>query len=407
MKISLFILCLCTFIRETALGAQPESKPVLGILQHRPEHLKQNYQAGARMVVIELGWNRAEPETGQFNRAYFEQIRASMRLCKAEGYLLSLDFGFQYPPDWIFNLPHSRFVNQYGETFTSETLGEDIPNAVFNQTIREYQERYIQQVFKELGSDFRLIRLGWMKYGELAYPIHTYQEKQNCYWGFDAIAIGKAPRRPPGIPLSPAGDWKPGDPSPDHREAEKFIEWYLNALRDYQNWQIKTVRPYTSAPLAVLYPSWGLRPGDIAKAIEKDLDGSTPRESTGELQRGLDFQRLVAGIQDPNVIVYCTWLDSSPDFSRDDQPHPAHWSPAHYLAHLAATHPPRLPAWAENTGGGPPEIFDLCLQRIRQYGYAGFLWAFEHDLYDGIPPEIQDFKTFAERLQQPCERKPL
>lgn len=403
MKHRFFILLTPLLIGPVFAVAEDQTatSPILGILQQTPEHLKQNREAGAEMLVVELGWNRAEPKPDSFDADYFQEIRERMVQYRKHGFLLVLDFGFQYPPDWIFDLPHSRYVNQYGESFRSEETGVEIPNAVFNQAVRDQQKQYAERVFQELGTDFHLIRLGWTKYGEIAYPTHTFQGKENCYWGFDEVATGKAPGRPPGVPPSPAGDWKPGESSPEHRNAEKFINWYLNALLDYQNWQIQTVRSCTQTPLAVLYPSWGLRPGDAAKAVEKDLNGSTPRESTGELQRGLDFQRLVSGIRDDNVIVYCTWLDSNPEYSQDDASDPAGWSPARYLAELAATHRLRLQIWGENTGGGGPEILQRCADRIRKYGYRGFLWAFERDLYDGKPPEIGDFKAFSEGLQQP------
>ena len=379
--------------------AEEDQMPRLGILQHTTEHLQENRDAGAQVVVISLAWDRAEPAMGQFSDAYFEQVRTSIAACRKLGYAIAVDPGFQYPPAWIFDLPHSRFVNQYGHAFSSTEIAEQIPNAVFNQAIRDRQENVLRRMFKEIGPELAQVRLGWMKFGELAYPLHTFEGEKNCYWGFDEIAQGRASGLPPGLEPCPTGDWRPGQPSPKHARARAFLHWYLGALQNYHDWQIVTARKYTAAPLAMLYPSWGTRPGHEVAAIDHDLDGTTSPEINGEVQRGLDFARLVGGIQDAQVIVYCTWLDTSPAFSQDDNPDRSRWSPAHYLSTLAAEHHPALHAWAENTGGGNAEVMSLCLERILKYGYRGFIWAFERDLYDGRPPEISDFAEFSRHLR--------
>ncbi len=369
-----------------------------GILQHTSHNLKSNREAGAQVAVVEIGWDRAEPTNGQFSETYFGEVRERLQACRALGYEVVIDVGFQYPPVWIFDVPHSRFVDQHGNSFTSATIGENIPNAVFNQAVRDHQEAYLRHVFREIGTDLLFVRLGWMKYGEIAYPVHRYEGNSNCYWGYDAIAQGEASGLPSGIAVCPVPGWRPGQASPDHRDARVFLEWYHGALQNYHDWQLATARKYTDVPLAMLYPSWGTRPGAGEIAVQHDLDGSTSPEINGEIQRGLDFERLISGIRDPNVIAYCTWLDSNPNFSQDDDPDRTKWSPSRYLAALAAEHDPALPAWAENTGAGDMKVLALCADRIKAYGYAGFFWAFEGDLYDGVPPEISDFATFLRGL---------
>ena len=361
-----------------------------GVLQHSREHLDANRRAGADIVVIDLAWDRAEPKAGEFSDAYLGEIRRQIATCRKLGYGIALDLGFQYPPAWAFDLPGGRYINQFGEAFASKAVGEEVPNAVFSQAVRDAQEAYLKRVFERLGKDFAFVRLGWMKYGELAYPAAKAGGRTNCYWAYDDLAQGKADGRPAGVPTCPVPGWRPGEASPGHAKAKAFLDWYLSALRDYHDWQIHTTRKYTPAPLAMLYPSWGMRPASAGKAIAADLDGSTPAERTGEVQRGLDFRGLVAGIRDPRVYVYCTWLDSSPSFGRDDEADRERWSPAHYLAVLAAEHRPALQAWGENTGGGDAATVALCFERIRAYGYRGLLWAFERDLYDGTAPEMRD-----------------
>jgi len=385
------------------LGQEAGNFQFAGILQNTKQHLTSNREAGVQVAIVEIGWNRAEPAQGQFSETYFNEVREKLQEYRALGYKIVIDFGFQYPPDWIFDLPHSRYVDQHGNHFKSATIGENIPNAVFNQAIRDHQEAYLRQVFREIDDDFLFVRLGWMKYGEIAFPVHRYEDNANCYWGYDALAQGEVRGLPPGIERCPVPGWRPGQTSPDHRDALVFLAWYHGALQNYHDWQLATARKYTDVPLAMLYPSWGTRPGSVNNAVQHDLDGSTSPEINGEIQRGLDFERFISGIRDTNVIVYCTWLDSNPTFSRDDGLDRTAWSPSHYLAVLSAEHDPSLPVWAENTGGGDLKVLDLCAERIKAYGYAGFFWAFESDLYDGVPPEIGDYGVFLGGLRD--ERK--
>lgn len=381
---------------DDVAGTRP---PIVGILQDTEEHFRENLASGMQAIVLELGWDQAEPREGRFQSSYFAAKRARMEKYRSDGMLIALDLGFQYPPAWIFRLPHARYVNQYGDVFESTTIGENVPNAVFSQAVRDRQEDYLQHVFEQLGSDFLLVRLGWMKYGELAYPLHAFRDRRNCYWSYDDLAQGRAAGLAAGLTPCPVEDWRPGEPSPIHGRARAFIEWHLGALENYHDWQIRTARKYTNAPLAMLYPSWGMRPGVLEKAIQGDLGGRTSSEINGEIQRGLDFERLISGIRDPNLIVYCTWVDSSPAFSQDDLSDPAGWSPARYLSSLATEHQPTLALWAENTGGGDMATLGLTRQRLQQFGYQGFFWAFERDLYDGKPPEITHFGEFARTLR--------
>lgn len=140
----------------------------------------------------------------------------------------------------------------------------------------------------------------------------------------------------------------------------------------------------------MLYPSWGVLPGQLEAAIANDLVGSTPAERNGEISRGFDFARFIGGIRDPQVWVHCTWLDSNPEWSDDASADPARWSPVKYLASLARRHRPALTVSAENTGGGGEAALRLSARRIRQLDIPAMFWAFGPDLFDGRPPELAD-----------------
>ena len=246
----------CALLAESELDAVLR----LGILQNSPEHISDYRAAGVNVAIVELGWNRSEPRAGHFDDAYFREMAARIGAWRDAGFGVALDLGFQYPPEWIFGITHSRFVNQYGDAFESSRIGEEIPNAVFNRAVRDRQEAYLREVFTRLGSDFALVRLGWMKFGEIAYPVHEFRGRENCYWAFDDNARGIADGLPDGIEPCPVPGWMPGTAGESEARARRFLGWYLGALENYQDWQIRTVRTYTKAPLAVLYPSWGTRP---------------------------------------------------------------------------------------------------------------------------------------------------
>lgn len=350
----------------------------LGVLQHDDARTAEIRAAGIDYTVLELGWNRFEPKPGEYNAAYIAETRAKLEARRAAGFRLCLDLGIQYPPMWALELPNGKYVNQYGDAFVDNRPGHLAANAVFSRPVRDAVERYVRKVRDTFGDDFVLVRLGWGHYGELNFPVHTFTGKTNCYWAFDAAAQAACP-----VP-----GWRPGDASPNN-EAATFIAWYFDALKIYHDWQIALTRElYPGARLGMMYPSWGVRPGSTALAIKTNLDGSTPQETTGEISRGFDFARFIGGITDTNVVVYCTWIDSSPAFSDEASENPRRWSPPHWLSHLAKTHSPPLRVWGENTGGGGLDALRLTVERARTYDIDVVLWAFEPHLFSGAEPTL-------------------
>jgi len=353
--------------------------PVFGVLEGSPTRAATTAAAGVHLTVFGLAWARYEPEPGSFSEDYAEAARHDLAAFRGAGQEVVLDLGFQYVPRWVFTLPNSQFADQYGDAFVPGEPGDAGANAVFNAKIRDLQFQYLAHVFQDLGTDFFAVRLGWGHYGELCYPFHKYAGHLNCYWGFDPVAQGKAPGLPESLKPCPVPGWIPGTPSAGHADASRFVNWYLDALADYQNWQVHTVRQFYQGRLAILYASWGVRPGRLDQAIAGDLSGTTQEEITGEIPRGYDFARLVAGIDDPNVLVYSTWLDAN--FGDETSPDPAQWNPMRYLCTLAEAHQPQLDTWGENTGRNDLDAMERSFDRMRHYHMIGMVWAFEPDLY--------------------------
>ncbi|MEO5713043.1 MAG: hypothetical protein ABIT37_06105 [Luteolibacter sp.] len=362
----------------------------IGVLQATPEQAGTLGSAGVTLTVLSVSWDRFEPAAGTPDPTYIRRLRAGCDAFHRAGIKIVLDPGFQYPPAWLLELPDSRYQNQHGDTFIDPSPGKNIPNPVFNAAIRERQADYLRTLFRELGTDFHAVRLGGGWFNEINYPSATFHDHANCYWAFDALAQGARPGLPVGMTACPVPGWKPGDASPDHTSARRFLDWYLASLQNYHDWQITTVRRLYAGPLMMMYPSWGIRPGQIDSAIAGDLAGHTPPEKNGEIQRGFDFARFIGGIRDPKVGVHCTWLDSNPSWSDETSSDSSRWSPVHYLSSLARQHAPPLVVSAENTGGGGPEILRLCAERALAYEVKSVFWAFAPDLLDGRPPELKD-----------------
>lgn len=373
-----------------ALAPLLAARPVLGVLQPDPARAAELHAAGVTQVVLSVSWDRFEPAPGRTDPAYLDKLRTDLSAYRAAGLRIVLDLGVQYPPAWLLALPDARYLNQHGAAFIDPAPGMNVANSVFNSQIRAHQAAYLASLFRELGSDWAAVRLGGGWYGELNYPPAAFAGRANCYWAFDPLAQGQKPGLPDGLPPCPVPGWKPGEPSPDHTSARRFADWYLESLRHYHDWQIATARRHYSGPLHMLYPSWGLRPGQLEAAIANDLSGTTPPEKNGELQRGFDFARFIAGIRDPAVGVHCTWLDSNPDWSDDTSPDPVRWSPPKHLAHHARLHNPPLPVSAENTGGGGLPALALSARRIQELNITALYWAFAPSLFDGHPPELKD-----------------
>lgn len=386
-ELRLLALLACLFLHGLHAG------PVrLGVLQPAPAFAAQLAGAGVSSVVLGVSWDRFEPAPGRPDADYLRHLRADLAAYRGAGLQVVLDLGFQYPPAWLFDLPDSRYQNQHGAAYDNRSSGMNVANSVFNAAVRERQSAYVNRLFRELGGDWSAVRLGGGWYGELNYPPHQFAGRANCYWAFDALAQGLKPGLPAGLSPCPVPGWKPGAPSPDHASARRFANWYLDSLKDYHDWQIALARRHYAGPLMMLYPSWGLRPGQLEPAITGDLSGNTSPEKNGELQRGFDFARFIGGIRDPKVGVHCTWLDSNPAWSDETSSDEARWSPVHSLSALARRHNPPLAFSAENTGGGGIAAFNLCAARVNEFKIPQLFWAFAPDLFDGNPPELADLR---------------
>jgi hypothetical protein len=337
-----------------------------GVLQATAPRAAQERAAGVTVGELELNWSAYEPAPGQFDAGYAAQQKARFAALRAAGLAVVLDVGMQYPPAWAFGVDgNTRFVNQYGDVWHGG-LSEDVPNAVFDQAVRNAEAAYIQRVAADFGDGFWAIRAGGLLQDELRYPPATYNGHGNSYWAFDANAQAH----------SPVPGWRPGQPSP--AQASAFLTYYLDSLTGFQQWLTATYRAaFPSAWLQLLKPSWGLRPGDVQAAVSRDLDGSTNPAGWGTLAMGLDWQGQVAAITDPHVMLYSSWMERG-----DDGATPTTMAPAHYLATLGAARGLRTAGENADASDGA-SMMATIVQRAHAWGLAGLMWLDESSLFGG------------------------
>jgi hypothetical protein len=347
-----------------------------GVLQATPQSLADLESAGISTVSLQVGWNEAEPQPGQFRASYFTEMRQQIARIKSLGLDVVLDAGLEYPPQWVFSLDDStRFTNQYGDTWHG-SFGADVPDPVFDLTVRSAQANYIRALASSFDSkDIAAIRVGALYFNELHYPTASYAGHQNSYWAFSPAAIAK----------SPVPGYRPGQGNA--ADSSTFLNWYLTSLNDYGVWLANAFRSaFGSGPrLQILLPSWGIRPGEIQAAASGGLTGKSQGEAIGTINEGLDWSTLLSRLAPIGGIeAYTTWLDAA-----DRGTDVAHISPARYLSRLAA--PLLMPVGGENTGNGSPTDMARCIQAVKELGLAGMMWMDQAQLGVGANATLADY----------------
>ena len=335
-------------------------------------HLAAERRVGIVAKVIRLSWREFAPHAGIIDQTYVGYMRSQFDRLRAAGFEIILDPGIHDAPLWTHQHDgNTYYVDQYGDRYDGAgTIDSGDLNLIFNHTLRGLVTTYLHDIFVTFGTAFAGVRMGGGHWGELTYPFAAYNGHTNCYWAFDRLAQA----------ASPVPGWRPGQASPAG-EARRFLTWYLNELTAYELWQITTIRHDYAGPLMILYPSWGIRPGQEEEAIADNLAGTSPAEAGGDLSLGVDYARQIAAVADPRVVVYTTWLDAPDD--GDDSPNPQRWSPVKYLAHLAGAHHPSLSVFGENTGQGHEAALELAARQVQRYGLMGLAWYREDELFSG------------------------
>jgi hypothetical protein len=376
----LTVLLATTFVLTTSTGATAEaaSQPVFYGSVGVTETTSPNYlrSSGVDTAVIGILWSHAQPTpVANLDARYMAGIAEKIARFKAAGLQVTLDPGLQYAPEWALALPGGRFVNQYGDVFTADSAsGANAVNAVYNTPAQRVEATYISLLARALGKDaFSYVRAGGLLTGELRMPSSRYAGHSNSWWAFSAPAQASSPVR----------GYRPGLSTSSVSKDRAFLNYYLAGLVQYQNFLVTVLGTAFSGSVEVMYPSYGVRPGDVDAAVAHHLDGTSVR--TSELAQGLDFAAMITSLSQvasnstnrARVIAYSTWLDG-PQFDTTRQG----LSPVGYIASVAR--PLAIAVAGENTAGSAdsPDALVLCKHRAAQYGLVGLVW-FSRDLVGG------------------------
>jgi len=403
-------------VEVTQVGAanavvQPSNGYVFGVLNAHQEHARQDYAAGVRAVEMVVGWDWYEQQDSVFSDvntlgSYAYQMKQELQAFQAAGLKVILNLSLHYAPGWVFNYPNSHYVNQYG------TQAPGWVNLTFNQILRQKAEEYIAHLNQDLGlNNFWAIRIGAGSAIETNLPYETSGGNNNGYWAYDANAQGANSNLPGTIPANPYPGWQPGDRSYNGSsfstaQVGQWMDWYLGALMDGVNWQIKTFRNlgYTGY-VHVLESGWGSRPSEYATAVGNYLDGTG--DSLQTMGRGAVWDRDTAKISDrQNVVITISSMDDSsshldgsvaPDLCQagdnsvdSNDLRILRWSAARWIAYNARRYGLPIigenPGPADTTGTNPygAQMMRDSASIMRSCDMQGMMWEFESNLYDGV-----------------------
>jgi hypothetical protein len=423
--VSLTVAAIAVLI-GVALGfgqSERTNKYYFGTLGTDPSKARLEHNVGIQVAYLELRWDRYEPSPRSYNRRYINEAKKRLQKLRAAGALVELAVGLNRPPSWLFrHYPDTAYVNQYRRRYTRTA------DMVFSQIARREAQRYISRVQRDIGlKHIWAIRVGVDANGEFIYPptdadgIHD-----NSYWAFDVNAQAPAadPRRPRSISPNPFPGWKPGERTYRGKpfsvaQVARWYDWYLAALADAVNWQIRYYRSlgYRSY-LKVLVPGTGYFPSSYDNALANYLDGTV---APGLLGLGAGFFKTIPFVTErANVEIVATSLVNGSGMPRNngctpadgkvdvlaDPPDPTifDWSSVRWIVNIA-----RRSGFALVNGESAgthvapyyPAVIDDAAYQMATCGLEGLMWAFDSNLYDGTSgSSLHDYAAVIRRYNR-------
>jgi Beta-galactosidase len=385
---------------------------LLGTLETDPNRASQEYAAGFRIAEQTVGWNNYEPQDGVFDAGYITSIKQRIQTFQRAGLKVVISPAIQYPPAWVFSLPGSRYVNQYGAVAPATWVGGfEEPNVVFSQAVRDRVAGFETKVMQELGpGNIWAVRYVNGSLGEVLYPpANDLLGHNNSYWAYDANAQNNASAdRPPGLHPNPFPGWQPGQTTYNGQpfsvaQVQQWYEWYVDARMDFVNWHTKLFRDLGfTGYLQLQTPGFGVRPSEYAASTANFLDGTgDPNQTMG---RAAIWQKVYAKLTDRSgVIAYvssmadgsgnpqdqgCQATDTQVDLEHDPQVN--NWSGVRYVSHLADLY--GMIKSGENPASGDPNrnvVYGLSMlnnatAQMAACSFQGMFWAQDQNLYDGV-----------------------
>ncbi|MCP1415221.1 glycoside hydrolase family 5 protein [Paenarthrobacter sp. A20] len=425
-------------------AAEPMTFGVLGSTC-TPERLAALHEAGVSVVELPVAWDRYQPEAGQENRDYVDEVRARLNDCRQAGMGVILSPGLHYPPDWVGDLTGGVLKGSGGDV--PKDAGAEL---VFSAEVRDAARKYLARVASDLGFEgITAIRVGTNATGELGYPGHGdgdggSEDGGNEDGGSDEEfwAFGDAPQfgigLAEGVAPSPMPGWVPGSrswhgKSVTDEQVQRWWDWYAGSVVNAVAWQVGELRTLGfQGRVHVPVAGRGVLPADKAEAVKGRLDGRANPD--GAQERGLDYAAQFAVLATlTGVDVDFTGLDDVSDVRAraavppQDQCRPgdddvvllgdvSSWSSHRYTSALARR--AGLGLVGENPGppdspftGGSPESHSLAEQMgtapryAVECGMAMFLFGFEENLFEdddraGSGFALEDYKEVIEGIHR-------
>lgn len=407
------------------------SQYLFGTLMTTTTHASEEYAAGIRTAHDDLYWRDMQDQEGDagWDTNNFNFKKNEITSLMNAGLKVSLGFGFQYPPSWIFAYPDSRYVNQNGRT-PKKSDGSDVNavNFTFNSVMRLKAENYMNRFFTAWTNsapgrninDFWAIRVGSGAFVEVFYPSEDDGQGQtNSYWAWGGNTTGSSTDRPSAIPTRPFPNWKPGDtleysggPAMNQAKVKQWFDWYMAAQMDTVNWQINYLRNkgYTGY-IQVLMPGVGTRPADYNTATSNYLNGAG--DSNHTLGRAAVWNKVIDGITNKNkVVISITSLadgsgsndwtqpgDSSLVIGTNDSQFQT-WSAARWISYNANRY--SLPKNGETRGGSGAQqttVLDAAIAQMKGCQMQGMQWAHSGDLYTNTSPNVT-LDEYSKRIEE-------
>lgn len=373
----------------TARAALPP-RTLFGTLDTSIATVGAEKRAGLSVAMFELDWASIEPRQGIFSDSSMVSLSHTLWKFRAEGMRVTLGLGLEDPPSWVYSLPDSSYVNQFGQVSREADM-------VFSEPVRRAAEGYLKRVFAALPlRDVWAIRLTSGGDDEMLYP------PGGTFWAFENSAL-TGHDLPPAMSRDPFPSWRPGNPGLTPAQINRWVNWYVGGLDDVTAWQMHLLSGLGfTGYFQPVTPGSGTRP-DVLSAVEHS---NLPNDGTTGV--GAVWDRYYSMLPDKAGVV--AYVSSVADESGGDDscqagddgvpltsPEMDTWSATRWISRVAAAD--GLLVAGENAGYEMPSALDshyvnrsstgMMADAIRQATschFQVFYWAHDVDLWDGTLP---------------------
>jgi hypothetical protein len=368
-----------------------------GTLDTLESHAQQESNAGIKLAVVEICWADYEPTDGQFDAAYAAEFKQNVQTFLNAGMKVTLALGMHCHPNWLFNYPDSRFIDNNGNQSNAADL-------VFNQKLRDKAAQYFDRINSDIGlQNVWAIRLQAGDNAEMLYPD---EGSKSSWWAYNKNAQN-GPNMPASMPRNPLPGWKPGDRSVSTQQVGQWLDWYIQALDDSAAWQIKK---FDSIGFKGNYlfetPGSGARDSQYQHDITSYLAGGDTEASVGAA-----WDKVYKFMPNKNkrLIVYPTGIADTSGANGDDScltgdrsvlvtdPATDNWSATRWVSRIADEY--GLIKMGENPGYDAPPEYNGHYTDFSANGelagaknflqtchFAGMYWAHDEKIWDNTMP---------------------